>query len=498
MRCSNTVAHRFPRPVREVIRYLRRFQQSVWRRRGRSLLALVATVCASVCPNAGAQDVSPAPPASAPFECGYRSPEEVQAAIRAAVEAGEIVDPVTRPLPRVAERTVFGGQLRGGGVPTVTAADITPFEDSASLLLTNFSDCQLIDLMADATNAVLAAEGDNFDFIGFFVNFTPDHQIGSAFYASLENDVSGIGLNIFNLRLSRGVAGNNLQGWVMMWKESSWAPNLTTMLVLGQEFEHRWAMFLANLLDGRSLQGLDDDICGRSAHWNWKVDGQGSGMEIREWIGSSPAVLGGTCSGGFPFICNNTDIGDSPSGLGAVFSYTDLYLMGYVSPAEMDAGNSELRYMDSGDCDSDYNGTISTFASADIVASNGARSPNSVASQHDFRTAWVMIHLPGAPPTAGQVNNVVNILNRWSEAWEWGTLARGTMDNTLQVPVPCPGHDGNTNGDATTDGRDIPAFVDGIVNDTADPTLICSGDFNDSGDLDLGDVSGMVAALLGP
>jgi hypothetical protein len=221
------------------------------------------------------------------------------------------------------------------------------------------------------------------------------------------------------------------------------------------------------------------------------------GMEIREWLGAGPAVLGGVCSpGGFFFICNNSDIGDSPSGLGAVFSYTDLYLMGYVSPAEMDAGNSELRYMESSDCDSPYNGTISTFDSADIVASNGVRSPDSLASQHDFRTAWVMIHLPGAPPTAGELNNVVNILNRWSEAWQWGTLARGTMDNTLQAP--CLVHDGNMNGDASTDGLDIPAFVDGIVSATIDPVLICAGDFNDSGALDLGDVPGMVSTLLVP
>ena len=417
--------------------------------------------------------------------------------MRAAIEAGQIVDPLTQPLPQVAQRTVFGGQQRGGGVPTVTAADIFPFEDTASLLQTNFTNCDLFLLMAQATNAVLAANGDNFDFVGFFINFPPDHQIGSAFYLGLENATSGLGQGNFNFRPQLGVAGNNVEGWVMMWRQSSWGPNDTTMLVMGQEFEHRWGMYLNPLLDGRSLQG-DDAGCGRGSHWSWKVDGQGSGMEIREWIGTNPAVLGGVCSGGFPFICNNTDIGNSPAGLGAVFSYTDLYLMGYVSPAEMDAGNSELRYMDNSDCSSAYNGTISTFASADIVAANGARNPNSVGSQHAFRTAWVMIHLPGAPPTAGEVNNAVNILNRWSEDWNWSTLALGTMDNTLQAPVPCPGHDGDLNGDTATNGLDIFPFVDGIVNGTADATMTCSGDFDDSGVLDLGDVPGMVSALLVP
>ena len=219
----------------------------------------------------------------------------------------------------------------------------------------------------------------------------------------------------------------------MMWNQASWAADDTTMLVLGQELEHRFAMFLDPLLDGRAMQGTPAG-CGRSAHWNWQIDGQGSGMEIREWIGSNPAVLGGDCApGGFFFICFNTDIGDSPTGLGGVFSYSDLYLMGNVSPAEMDAGNSELRFMETSGCSSNYNGAISTFDSSDIIASNGVRAPDSTTAQQDFRTGWIMLHLPGSPPTAGELNNVVDILNRWSETWQWSTLNRGTMNNTLQL-----------------------------------------------------------------
>ena len=91
-----------------------------------------------------------------------------------------------------------------------------------------------------------------------------------------------------------------------------------TRLALGQEFEHRFALFLPPLLEGSVLQG-DNAGCGRVFHWNWKTDGQGSAMEISEWVGSNPAVLEGS------FVTFNTDTG-------GVFSYTDLYLMGYVSP----------------------------------------------------------------------------------------------------------------------------------------------------------------------
>ncbi len=402
---------------------------------GRQFMLGLGVVASLVCgpPQAEASDEVPKVTLES-FDCDYQSSEKVEIAILDAVAAGEIQDPRQRQLPEVVEREqFFQPNFRGGGVPTVTQADIFQFEDSAGLLLTNFSDGALFNLMSQAANQLMVANGDNFDFIGYFVNFTPDHQLGSAFYLGLENDATGLGQGVYEDRAGLGVAGNNVEGLVMMWNQASWAPDDTAMLVLGQEFEHRWGMFLSNLLDGRSLQG-DNGACGRGAHWNWKVDGQGSGMEIREWIGSSPAVLGGDCApGGFFFICNNTDIGNSGTGLGGVFSHSDLYLMGYDSPAEMDAGNSELRYMDSSNCSSNYNGAISTFGSADIIAANGLRSPDSTTSQQDFRTGWVMIHQPGAAPTPGQLDNVVNILNRWSETWQWSTSNKGTMDNTLGV-----------------------------------------------------------------
>ena len=224
--------------------------------------------------------------------CGYQSPEQSQAAIAAAVAAGEIADPVHRPLPRVAPRTILpGATLRGGGVPTVTQADIFPWEDTAQLLLTNFSDGALFDLMASASNDLLTAHGDNFDFVAFFLNFDADHQLGSAFYLGIFSDVTGLGDTAFDFRASLGLSSTEIEGWVMMWKESDWTPGLThgTQLVLAQEFEHRYGMFLDPLNDGRVLQG-DNGSCGRSAHWSFRADGQGSGMEMPEWVGSPTAT----------------------------------------------------------------------------------------------------------------------------------------------------------------------------------------------------------------
>ena len=174
------------------------------------------------------------------------------------------------------------------------------------------------------------------------------------------------------------------------------------------------------------MQG-DNGSCGRQYHWNWRTDGQGSSMEISEWVGASPAEFAGS------FVTFNTDIP------GSVFSYTDLYLMGYVSPAEMDAGNSELRYMNTSTCGQFYNGTITNFSSADIIAAAGPRVPDHTTAQKDFKTAWIMIHQPGLPPTIPQLDKTVAILEQHMDDWSLSTLGRGTMDNSLFTDVNCNG-----------------------------------------------------------
>ena len=61
----------------------------------------------------------------------------------------------------------------------------------------------------------------------------------------------------------------------------------------------------------------------------------------------------------------------------------------------------------------------------------------------------------------------------------------------------CAGADGDINGDTKTDGEDIQVFVDGILG-SASAEEICHGDFDGSAGLNIGDVPGMVAALLAP
>ncbi len=145
----------------------------------------------------------------------------------------------------------------------------------------------------------------------------------------------------------------------------------------------------------------------------------------------------------------------------------------------MDLGNSELRFMDDSDCSASYFGPISTFASSEIIVSAGERIPSSKDSQKDFRTAWIMIHLPGAPPTDPQLDKAVGILEQHMIDWKFGTLDRGTMDDSVFADCNCngvPDSDDIAGGDSDDDnGNGIPDECE------------CPWDFDGSGDVGVSD-----------
>ena len=227
-------------------------------------------------------------------------------------------------------------------------------------------------------------------------------------------------------------------------------------------------------------------------------------MEISEWLGSDPAVREQSS------IAFNTDTG-------GVFSYTDLYLMGYVSPQEMDLGNSELRFMDDSNCSPNYFGPISKFASSDIIASAGVRIPSSRDSQKDFRAAWIMVHLPGAPPTDPQLDKSLGILEQHMIDWKFSTLDRGTMDNSLFADCNCNGvpdsddiaggDSDDNNGNGIPDECECPADLDGSGDVGVKDLLFllgtwgpcpkkgdCSADFDFDGDIGVKDLLFLLGA----
>ena len=369
----------------------------------------------------------------------------------AASQSGRVA-PTPTPLPQVAPS---GGGAQALGSAPLTFADILSWEDTDNLIETLWGpvpmqfDEDLVTLITvEAANDILPTIGDNYDFIGFWMNFPPAPWWGNAkaaHYGAIQNDATGLGTfagaavdGTYDFHSAYGLAGSKVQGLLFFtdlnstqWQWSPAFPNSTaaTRLNVNHEYAHRFGNYLPDLLDGRHLQGQAPDDgtpapCSTQTHWDFRVDGQGSCLGQQDWIGSNPAILGPSFGSGQ--LAFNTDIP------GGHFSYLDLYLMGMVSPAEVDAGQSEMRYMDdSTDCSSPYFGAISDFTMADVVAAAGSRVPDSSASQKNFKTAWVIIHQAGDPPSLGEKEKLIGILNNQQADWSNSTLGLSTMTHTL-------------------------------------------------------------------
>jgi len=369
------------------------------------------------------------------FECGYGEPGTLVKDWRRAVALGEVPDPRDQPRPPIRSTERRPRSSRSG---CLTPAQIHLFEDSNLSLQRDFTAAEFKALVSRAANDLISTHGDNFDFIGIWLSYEPHHTIGRAVYFAIENDVLGIGEyetgegELFNAREQYGIMGDNVEGFVIMWDVNyhEWHPGVGpeaefTRLAIAHEYEHRFGSFLPDLLDGRRLQG-DFSSCGNEGHWNLRTDAQGSCMQVSEWVGENPAVM----------ESYGNSVGWSGD-TGGAYSYPDLYLMGYASPEEMDTASSELRYMDLSDCSPTYDGPISTFSSAEIIASAGPRIPDHTAEEKHYRTGWIMFHLPDDPPTQAELDEAVAILEQSRIDWFANTLGRGTMDHTLFDDCNC-------------------------------------------------------------
>ncbi len=380
--------------------------------------------------------------------CTTGSPSSYVRAIERAIADGLVHDHALAPAIPATPRITFPASSTRGA-PCLAPEQIYLYEDTNALLVSAYSSGELFAFMVQAANQLIAEWGDNYDFIGFWMDFTPTDQLGSAaFYLPVMNDVTGIGfpdsdlpdMMTFDNHDALGLAGDNVDGLVMMWNvnDALWTIPGATRAIMGHEFGHRWACFLPPTSDGIEFQG-DNTECYAVSHWNSRVDAQASVLGISEWIGSDPAVLTPQF---FNYINFNTEIPNPPTG-GGLWSYPELYLMGYVSPAEMDSLTQEFRYMVDAVCDpaTPHAGAIRALSSADIIAAAGPRAPTSTdpESQKHFRAAWIMVHQPGSPPSPNDLALATEFLEQNTTDWGPSTLSRGSINHALFYDPDCDG-----------------------------------------------------------
>jgi len=266
------------------------------------------------------------------------------------------------------------------------------------------------------------SHSDDFDQIVLFTNTRTTEQGTFAFEFTVANEVSGIGLDVYDSSRDFGSRGrlrsvvdmDTLQRFPDDPRQRFLGEN-NTLSLLGQECGHRWLAFLEFRDAGtnsKALLGRDE------AHWSFFFDSDASHME-------------------------GNDIEDQGGGVfrtvGAVSRYSalDQYAMGLRAPSEVPpmflvtAVTSGQSAEDAPRTGVEIRGTRKDVRITDIIAANGTRRPDSAGAPKQFRQAWVYL-----VAEARETNDDLGKLERFRAAWEpffnASTDGRGTMISRLR------------------------------------------------------------------
>lgn len=221
---------------------------------------------------------------------------------------------------------------------------------------------------------------------------------------------------------------------------------LSGVQLMAHEFGHQW------LASVRIRQGPTTRCAIRGFEPSGEpmagmCDGYEEGAFNQHWsyyLNSGSVMYGSTITdlGGGQF---EVTLGDPK------YSPLDQYLMGLRDPADV----SPMFYVDTGDVagagsaslpiqpgrTDTINGTRVDFTVQDVIAAEGPRVP--ARDICHWKTAFVLIHPAGQPPTPQQIARVDRHRRRFEEFYAYATDRRGSMDTTLSGSgtgtAECPG-----------------------------------------------------------
>lgn len=281
---------------------------------------------------------------------------------------------------------------------------------------------------AAAAKAFFANHADAYDFlvfvpvfpVGVAVQEQSNLKVGGRHYL-VRNDVNGIGTPILDLGAYFGSAGR-LKAVIELY---SLVPGMKTatvqeaLVTMAHEVGHQWSStvsFRDPTTGARDASLLTTD----GAHWSYFLDSDGSVMYGADWLDA----------GGGSFLSQ---------GAQRRYSNLDLYLMGYLAPSEVApfvlidpvAGlsvNSDTFPPTDG---AQVQGRARTIRVDDVIAAEGARSPDWRSAQQSYRAAFVILADADHAPTADQLAFVESVRQQWANAFFFMTRGRGIMETQL-------------------------------------------------------------------
>ena len=244
---------------------------------------------------------------------------------------------------------------------------------------------------------------DEFDFLIFYPNLDLDRlepgSINGAFYASVKNDVQGIGLDTFSDNSSWSSAGK-LQGVIFHNYDD---PSSFRGLIL-HELMHQWGNFVVPIT---SYPG--------GAHWGLSTSGGYLDCyDISNWIDHGD----GTFSAPDPIYFRSSE----------QFSPIELYLAGFIPAEEVPdfqtAEDGEWLLDERGRPVEDDNGYNRMFTASGfkthtiegIIAEHGPRVPDHSQAQKDFRAAVILLISEDYPATRARLERLSDDVTWFSHA----------------------------------------------------------------------------------
>jgi len=305
------------------------------------------------------------------------------------------------------------------GLPHTSAAGAAVFEQFYS-----YPD-PLVDEVA-LFNRFYSKYPDVFFQLVYFTNFA-QAMTGFANEVNIKNDVTGIGLDIFDNSGQYGSAGRlesrcdmaNIDQWTSVDPTLRiFAKGNSFLTIMGQESGHRWGAFVLFDTGG----GPSNLLLGRdNAHWSYYADMDHSSIEGGDWVST----------GGNNYSCpTNVDY----------YSELDEYLFGlrtanevkdffYISSPANDAPIARSQGIPIQGASA--TGTYVPVTVDDIIAAEGARTPLETDEEHDLRQGFIFLIKQGTIPTQQQLDKLAGFRRAWEPYFERSGDGRLSCNTSL-------------------------------------------------------------------